>query len=100
MFIEYFVYSITVEFQPDGLVNVNVADANPCRDTNSLGSSGAGWVGHAIPMANIQRFLNKQLAAIKRTDPKVLTTVGSWSERSQTDQFGYRNYYTDTCVYS
>jgi len=24
--------------------------------------------------------------------------VGSWNERGQTDQFGYQNYYTDSCL--
>ena len=25
-------------------------------------------------------------------------TVGSWSEKADTDQFGYTNYYTDACL--
>jgi hypothetical protein len=84
--------------QPEGIVSANVADSILCRDTIPLANSGAGWAGTSVPMENIQRFINLQLAAIKRTDPKVLTTLGSWSERAQTDEYGYRNYYTDEFV--
>ena len=72
-----------------------MSNSNPCFDTNPLSGTGAGWVGNFILMQNMLRFLNRQIAAIKAADPKVLVTVGSWSERGQTDQYGYRNYYTD-----
>lgn len=85
--------------QPEGLVNAGIADANPCFDTQVLGGSGAGWAGTYIPMQLLQRFINRQTAAIKRADPKVIVTLGSWSERAQTDELGWRNYYKDKCVY-
>jgi len=79
-------------------VSAGVSDGNPCFDTQPLAGSGAGWAD-SIPMQRLQSFINKQTAAIKRADPKVIVTLGSWSERAQTDQFGWRNYYTDKYVY-
>lgn len=84
--------------EPEGLVAAGVSDANPCFDTTVLAGSGAGWAGSYVPMELLQRFINRQTAAIKRVDPKVLVTLGSWSERAQTDEFGWRNYYKDNCL--
>nr|BBB35836.1 endo-1,4-beta-mannanase [Eisenia fetida] len=83
--------------EPEGIVSAGVSDGNPCFDTQPLAGSGAGWAD-SIPMQRLQSFINKQTAAIKRADPKVIVTLGSWSERAQTDQFGWRNYYTDNCL--
>lgn len=51
-----------------------------------------------IPMYNLLRFINRQAAAIKEEDPKALVTIGSWAEQAQTDSFGFRNYYKDSCL--
>jgi len=83
--------------EPEGSVQIN-DDGNPCFSTTILSGSGAGWAGTNIPMKNIQQFVNWQADAIHNADPKALVTVGSWSEKAQTDQFGYRNYYKDECL--
>jgi mannan endo-1,4-beta-mannosidase len=84
--------------EPEGIVGAGVSDPNPCFDTQVLGGSGAGWAGTYIPMELLQRFINRQSAAIKRADSKAIVTLGSWSERAQTDQLGWRNYYKDNCL--
>lgn len=84
--------------EPEGLVSAGQTNSNNCFDTRPLTGSGAGWVNTFIPMQNLLRFINVQNAAIKQADPKAVTTLGSWSERSQTDRYGYRNYYTDSCL--
>ncbi len=55
-----------------------------------------GWsdINH-VPMANIQRFVNKCAGAIHRTDPGVLVTNGCWDMQAGTDVDGHYNYYTD-----
>jgi len=84
--------------EPEGSVRIE-GDANPCFSTTILQNSGAGWAGSAIPMFRMLRFLNRQAAAIRRTDPKALITVGAWSELSTTDAFSNSfNYYKDTCL--
>ena len=44
------------------------------------------------------RFFNWQAAAIKQVDPQALVTVGAWSGRVNTDNFGFHNLYKDTCL--
>ena len=80
--------------EPEGSVSIS-SNSDPCFDTSVLQGSGAGWTGENIPMEKFLRFINRQAGAIKRVDSKALVTVGSWSERTQTDNFGYRNYYKD-----
>ena len=67
--------------EPEGNLKRDQQDSNPCFDTRILSGSGAGWVGQGVPMRNLLRFINRQIAAIKREDPKVLITMGTWSER-------------------
>ncbi|UCE06149.1 MAG: discoidin domain-containing protein [bacterium] len=55
-----------------------------------------GW-SHTrhVPMANIQRFINRCAGVIHRTDTQAQVTNGSWSFIAQTDVNGNYNYYTD-----
>jgi hypothetical protein len=58
-----------------------------------------GWpFNRHVPMAAIQRFINRTTGAIKRADPDVLVTNGSWSFMAASDEmpdetpmFGYRS---------
>lgn len=59
--------------------------------TNEFGWSG---VGH-VPMADIQKVVNRCAGAIHREDPEVLVTSGSWAFDAHTDLGSYTNYYTD-----
>jgi len=64
-----------------------------------LNGSGAGWANRWVPMENILLFINRQAAAIKNISGNaVFVTSSSWSEKSNTDQFGERNYYKDECL--
>jgi len=69
-----------------------------------LQNTGAGWAGHSFTMKELLVFVNKQAAAIHRSDPKALVTVGSWSEYVLSDALapyqskGFRNYYKDSCL--
>lgn len=105
--------------EPEGSVLI-ANDANPCFSTTILSGTGAGWTGEGIPMFRFLRFINRQAAAIKRTDTKALVSTGSWSELSRTDAFPNTceslttrnwemiiitylffllvNYYKDTCL--
>lgn len=84
--------------EPEGSVLI-AGDPNPCYSTTILAGSGAGWTEEGIPMFRFLRFINRQAAAIKRTDTKALVSTGSWSERSRTDAFANtHNYYKDTCL--
>jgi len=83
--------------EPEGGISIG-DDSNPCFSTKSLQGSGAGWSGGNIPMKNMLKFINWQADAIHSVDPKALVTAGSWSEKAVTDQFGYFNYYKDTCL--
>ena len=83
--------------EPEGSLIVQ-SDSEPCYDTSRLSGSGAGWSGHQFTMKQIQWFVNLQASAIKTADPLTLVTVGSWSERTQTNNFGYYNYYSDNCL--
>ncbi|CAG7726076.1 unnamed protein product [Allacma fusca] len=84
--------------EPEGSIRIE-GNGNPCYDTNRLDGSGAGWTGRAIPMDRMLTFLGKQVAAIRQADRSTLVTIGSWSERPQTDAFGETyNYYKDSCL--
>lgn len=72
--------------EPEGSVLI-APDPNPCFSTTILTGTGAGWTGEGIPMFRFLRFINRQAAAIKRTDTKALVSTGSWSELSRTDAF-------------
>ena len=83
--------------EPEGSLLIE-ANSEPCYNTSRLSGSGAGWGGQSFTMKEILTFVNLQAAAIKKADPKTLVTVGSWSERPQTNSFGYYNYYSDACL--
>merc|ERR1719394_880870 len=70
----------------------------PCFDTTKLQGSGAGWTGWNMDMQKLNKFLATQVQAIHSLDPNALVTIGSWNERAQTDQFGYFNFYSDSCM--
>lgn len=56
-----------------------------------------GWpFNRHVPMAAIQRFINRTAGAIKRTDPDVLVTNGSWSFRAASDVTSGRELLVDT----
>ena len=90
--------------EPEGSVNPNIEDSNPCFNTKRvLANSGAGWAGKIQTMKNLLRFFNFHAAAIKRSDPKALVTVGSWSQFASTDSKvtdgkSFFNYYKDECL--
>lgn len=84
--------------EPEGAIIVE-SNENPCFDTIKLGQNGAGWTGVGIPMKRFLSFINRQNAAIRAEDPKVLITAGSWSERSQNSAFSDSfNHYSDECL--
>lgn len=83
--------------EPEGILDVTVKGSG-CTDASRLNGSGAGWGGHILSMEQIQKIINWSASAIHDNDPDALVTVGSWSERSQTNSFGYKNYYTDECL--
>ncbi|KAH3732183.1 endo-beta-1,4-mannanase [Pelomyxa schiedti] len=83
--------------EPEGSVQI-ASDSEPCFDTIPLLGSGAGWTGVNLPMKNILQFVSMQTSAIHSADPKALVSVGSWSEKAMTDNWGYRNYYKDECL--
>lgn len=90
--------------EPSGSIAVEHSDNavdSECTDTaRYLSGSGAGWTGSNIPMIAMQRFINIQSAAIHRTDPKALVTVGIWNERAGANAFGYFNFFSDECLVS
>jgi hypothetical protein len=46
-----------------------------------------GWpFNRHVPMADIQRFINRTAGAIKRADPSVMVTNGSWSFMAASDE--------------
>ena len=83
--------------EPEGSVAIS-SNSEPCYNTTKLKNSGAGWTGSNIPIQNLQRFANKLASAIKKADPKALVTIGSWSERASTNNFGYFNFWSDECL--
>jgi hypothetical protein len=60
-----------------------------------------GWTPRRVSMADVQRFVNLTAGAIRRTDPDVLITNGSWSFRASSDVTpegvtgSFINYYRD-----
>ncbi|KAL7637771.1 UNVERIFIED_CONTAM: hypothetical protein RMT77_011382 [Armadillidium vulgare] len=84
--------------EPEGSVLVE-SNSNPCYDTSIIGSDGAGWTGAYIPMERFLIFIGRINQIAHQNDPTGLTTLGSWSQFSQTDAFsGCRNYYSDSCL--
>lgn len=83
--------------EPEGILDVT-AKGSGCTDASRLNGSGAGWSGHTLTMEQVQKIVNWSASAIHDNDPDALVTVGSWSERSQTNSFGYKNYYSDECL--
>jgi len=53
-----------------------------------------GWTGTTVSMSTIQTATNRVAAAV-HAYPGILVTVGSWSPKAVTDNFGFMNYYTD-----
>lgn len=64
-------------------------------------STNFGWTHglYRVNMSLIQKFINRTTGAIKRTDPDVFVTNGSWSFRASSDRVvngvSYHNYYRD-----
>ncbi len=58
-----------------------------------------GWSTERVTMADVQRFVNRTVSAIRQTDPNALITNGSWSFYASSDIFtdnpNYKNYYRD-----
>ena len=58
-----------------------------------------GWSTERVTMADVQRFVNRTVSAIRQTDPNALITNGSWSFHASSDIFtgnpDYKNYYRD-----
>ena len=85
--------------EPEGIVHSSKTDPEPCFDSSILSSTGAGWAKKWLPMERILKFINLQAAAIKDIEGNsVFVTSSSWSEKTNTDSFGNRNYYTDSCL--
>ncbi|XP_046463076.1 mannan endo-1,4-beta-mannosidase-like [Daphnia pulex] len=85
--------------EPEGLLQNNVYNGNPCYDTTPLKDTGAGFAYTDVPMQNILKFINWQADAVKQRNSACLVTIGSWSEHAQTDTKAQsRNYYTDSCL--
>ena len=92
--------------EPEGSVDPNTVDHNPCFDTKTvLQASGAGWSGGNQKMSDLLRFFNLHADAIHSADPTALVTVGAWSQYSSTDATvtagkTFFNYYKDECLVS
>ncbi|XP_022333894.2 mannan endo-1,4-beta-mannosidase-like [Crassostrea virginica] len=84
--------------EPEGELKPDLSSSDPCFDTRHLHNSGAGWAGRLYTPQELLRFFNWQAAAIKQVDPQALVTVGAWSGRVNTDNFGFHNLYKDTCL--
>eukprot|EP01083_Nonionella_stella_P318228 1162120_1 len=69
-----------------------------CTNTIYLKDEGPPWTDTQLTVIKYQRFINKLSAAIKAVDPESLVTMGAWSEKSVTDQFGYKNLWSDACL--
>ncbi|XP_050714912.1 mannan endo-1,4-beta-mannosidase-like [Eriocheir sinensis] len=84
--------------EPEGSILVE-SNSEPCYDTETIGTSGAGWTGKAIPMERYLRFIGRQNAAVRAIDPETLITLGSWGQFPQSDAFyNTRNHYSDHCL--
>ncbi|KAH3776471.1 hypothetical protein DPMN_177896 [Dreissena polymorpha] len=84
--------------EPEGEMIPGHHDSNPCRDTSALEGSGMGWEGRLYTADQIQRFINWQADAIRREDPGTMVTVGTWNPKPNTDRFGFKNLYKDSCL--
>ncbi|CAL1540135.1 unnamed protein product [Lymnaea stagnalis] len=84
--------------EPEGMLNPEVSDPDPCFDTTALKNSGAGWAGKKYDYKQFLRFLNWQTAAIKSVDPNYLVSVGVSNPKFNTDKFGWVDHYSDTCL--
>ncbi|XP_052769396.1 mannan endo-1,4-beta-mannosidase-like [Mya arenaria] len=84
--------------EPEGELRPGVQSNNPCQDTSHLAGSGAGWEGHLYTAQQLQRFINWQAHAIRIHDPGAMVTVGTWNPKSNTDRFGFKNLYKDSCL--
>ncbi|BFZ24029.1 hypothetical protein BsWGS_27068 [Bradybaena similaris] len=82
----------------EGMLVPGRQSPDKCYDTTVLQNSGAGWAGQKYHYEDVLRFINWQAAAIKSADPESLVSVGVWNPRSNTDQFGQVNHYTDACL--
>ncbi|XP_046582030.1 mannan endo-1,4-beta-mannosidase-like [Haliotis rubra] len=89
-------WDIINEFE--GEVKPNLANAEPCFDTNFLLNSGAGWAGKLYTAQQFLKFINWQADAIRQVDPQALVTAGSWEARSNVDKWGGFNMYKDECL--
>ena len=59
------------------------------------GMTSYGWTPNQVAMSDIQWFVNRTAAAIRRTDPGTPVTNGSWNIRVMTDIGSFHNYYRD-----
>ncbi|KAI8798260.1 mannan endo-1 4-beta-mannosidase [Biomphalaria glabrata] len=84
--------------EPEGMLNPEVSNPDPCFDTTALRNSGAGWAGKKYNYEEFLRFLNWQAAAIKKVDPTYLVSVGVSNPRFNTDKYGNVDHYSDSCL--
>ena len=84
--------------EAEGLVRVE-SDSKACYDTTPLAGTGAGWAKKYVPMKNLQAFINRQAAAIKGIKGnEIMVTASGWSEKATADNFGFGNYFKDSCL--
>lgn len=57
--------------------------------------NGYGWTPQKVDFIYVQRFVNMTTGAIKRADPDVKVSNGSWNIRVLTDIGSFTNYYRD-----
>ncbi|NP_001298233.1 mannan endo-1,4-beta-mannosidase-like precursor [Biomphalaria glabrata] len=84
--------------EPEGMINTDISNWDRCYDSTALKNSGAGWAGKKYSYYDTLRFINWQADAIKNVDSGFLVTVGSWNPKSNTDQFGFVDHYSDNCL--
>eukprot|EP00164_Ancoracysta_twista_P001842 GFYU01002423.1.p1 GENE.GFYU01002423.1~~GFYU01002423.1.p1 ORF type:complete len:436 (-),score=74.36 GFYU01002423.1:88-1341(-) len=87
--------------EPEGSMDMDTkVSTNPCFDGTNI--HGGGWTGAKIPLENFLKFINWQVAAIHRADPKSLVTVGSWAMNAMLSGGGpggfVVNHYCDECL--
>ncbi|KAK7466626.1 hypothetical protein BaRGS_00037283, partial [Batillaria attramentaria] len=82
----------------EGFIKPDVTDPEPCFDTTFLQNSGAGWAGATYTAEELLRWISWQVDGIRRADPNALVTAGSWSQRSQSDNWSDKNLYRDECL--
>ncbi|XP_050396881.1 mannan endo-1,4-beta-mannosidase [Patella vulgata] len=89
-------WDIMNEFE--GEIIANQHNSERCFDTVFMHGSGSGWAGAKYYVQELQRFVNWQTDAIRRTDPDALVTVGSWTARTSSDKLGLHNLWSDDCL--